>query len=112
MLAGSEVPKLMAYEPPETSIWRLDSQTQAWQMIWRTKKMHADACQFYGDTFWLTDQMNHRVLGIDLSGKQPIQALTSPLLDFPHGLSISDQGMLAVTNYGSSSIVLFDIKTS
>lgn len=110
MVAVSNTPKLAAYEPPDVSVWRLEPNTDAWHMVWQMPKMHSDSCQIYGDTFWLTDQMNDRVLGIDLAGKQPIKALSSPLLDFPHGLSISDQGMLAVTNYGGSSIALFDIR--
>lgn len=31
--------------------------------------------------------------------------------DFPHGLSISAAGTLAVTNYGSSTITMLDLVT-
>ena len=110
MVAVSNTPKSIAYAPPDASVWRMSPDTDEWHMVWRIENMHSDACQFHGDRLWMTDQMNDRVLGVDLAGKQPIKALNSPLLDFPHGLSISDQGMLAVTNYGGSSIALFDIR--
>ncbi len=100
-VAVSNNPQLSSYKHAATSIWKLDSRSQTWNQIGMIKSMHADACQIYKDRIWIPDQLNDRVLGVDIHQND---------FDFPHGLGISPKGMLAVTNYGASSITLVDLR--
>lgn len=108
VVAVTNNPRQTAYENTATSVWRLNDDG-VWHMVWMQEQMHADACCFYKGVLWVPDQLNDRVLGVDLAGVHPTKVLTAPSLNFPHGLSISSAGTLAVTNYGGSSITLFDL---
>ena len=108
-LAVSSNPKLQAYGEVETSVWQLSKDKNDWRLIWKMGHVHADACRIRKDTIWFTDQLNDRIIGVDLTGRKQAQAIESKNLDFPHGLCISSKGMMAVTNYGDSSVALFDI---
>lgn len=108
-VAVSANPQRSAYAKTATSIWRYHSESDDWQMVKMIGDMHSDACQIYHGRLWLPDQKADRVLGVSLSKeKQPV-VINGACFDFPHGLSVSPQGILAVTNYGSSDVVMMDI---
>jgi hypothetical protein len=71
--------------------------------------MHSDSCQVYQGKLWLPDQKGDRILGLCLKNEKPTLVVKGNCFDFPHGLGISSQGILAVTNYGNSSVALFDV---
>jgi hypothetical protein len=71
--------------------------------------MHSDACQIFQNRIWLPDQNSDRVVGYCLDNTKPAVSIKADCFDFPHGLGISPNGILAVTNYGGSSIALMNI---
>ncbi len=108
-VAVSNNPKRLAYQQTSASLWSKRNDESAWEMIFKLDDFHTDACQIYGGRIWLPDQHGDRVIGFCLEGKKPPAILSGKFLDFPHGLAISPAGMLAVTNYGSSSIAVMDL---
>ena len=69
----------------------------------------SDACQVYKARIWFPDQKGDRILGICLNNNRSPLFINGEFLDFPHGLGISENGILGITNYGTSDIVLIDI---
>ena len=108
-VAVSHNPQLTEYEDTATSIWHYNKTTDEWQFKWKLKSTHSDDCEIYQDRIWLTDQKNDRVIGLSLKDESPPVILSGPSFDFPHGLAISSSGQLAVTNYGTSSVMIFDL---
>ena len=108
-VAVSSNPQLKEYERVGTSVWSLDSSNNKWRMRFSIQGMHSDACEVYDNRIWLPDQKLDRVLGICLSKERKPIILKGKIFDFPHGLSISSKGILAVTNYGNSSITLINL---
>jgi hypothetical protein len=108
-IAVSKNPTLTAYDQTATSIWRYEPAANSWNMIHAMKNVHSDACRFYGGRMWLPDQVGDRVLGLDLHTGAAPKVIQGNYFDFPHGLDVSQTGILAVTNYGSSSLALFDL---
>lgn len=102
-------PKPEKYDHTSTSVWSLEAGATEWKMIYTIDNAHSDACEIYRNRIWLPDQKNDRVLGICLENTHKPIALKAKCFDFPHGLSISSQGTMAVTNYGNSSVVLVDV---
>jgi hypothetical protein len=108
-IAVSKTPKPREYSKTSTSIWVLDFKSSSWAEMLQIPGSHSDACEIYQGMLWLSDQKMDRVTGVSLSGNRPPIILENSSLDFPHGLSISPTGTLAVSNYGNSSIVLMDL---
>lgn len=108
-VAVSKNPQLVAYEQTSTSVWSLKANADQWDLVTVIDDMHSDACQIYQGRLWLPDQKGDRVLGVCLKKEKPPLVIKGKCFDFPHGLAISEKGMLAVTNYGNSSITLVDI---
>lgn len=108
-VAVSKNPTLTAYRQTATSIWRYDPAPDTWSVIDVIDNVHSDACRIYAGRIWLPDQASDRVIGVDLSAKTPPVVIQDKSLDFPHGLDISETGLLAIANYGNSSIALFDL---
>ncbi|MGH8040618.1 MAG: hypothetical protein ACREPN_01070 [Rudaea sp.] len=108
-VAVSKNPTTTAYSQVTTSIWRYDAAANSWSMVHAIENVHSDACRIYAGKIWLPDQASDRVLGIDLQGRTPPTIIQDKYLDFPHGLDVSNSGILAVANYGNSSIVLYDL---
>lgn len=108
-VAVSSNPQLKEYKKVETSVWSLNSSIDEWKMVFLIQGMHSDACEVYDNRIWLPDQKLDRVLGICLNKARKPIILKGKIFDFPHGLSISSKGILAVTNYGNSSITLIDL---
>lgn len=111
VVAVSANPQLSAYKKTSTTIWMYDIKSDVWKIIMTLPNVHADACQVFEDRIWLPDQNGDQVLGLCLSKKRPVIAIKGRCFDFPHGLGISNFGILAVTNYGDSSITLIDINS-
>lgn len=108
-VAVSANPQRIAYEKTSTSVWKLDANSDDWQMIEEAQGMHSDACQVYKGRLWLPNQHSDGVVAFGLNGATSIPLISGDGFDFPHGLGVSEQGILAVTNYGNSTITLLDI---
>jgi hypothetical protein len=108
-IAVSEDPKRKSYNTTASSIWQFNKLQSKWLLFQEIKDTHTDACCIYKNRIWLGDQKSDRVLGFCLDKKQEAVILKSKLFNFPHGLAISKQGIMAVTNYGNTSITLIDI---
>jgi hypothetical protein len=111
-VAVSNNPQRHAYQQTNTSLWSKRHDEDTWTMLFKRENFHADACQVYRGRVWLPDQRGDRVIGFCLNGEKPPAILSGKCFDFPHGLAISPGGMLAVTNYGSSSVVVMDISNT
>jgi hypothetical protein len=61
---------------------------------------------------WVNDQYGDRVLGMKLTDPSNFVSLEAPEINFPHGISLSPGGRLAVANYKTSSISIFDLPTN
>ena len=66
-------------------------------------KCHLDSITQENGKFFVTDQYGDRVLVFGLEGEKLKLLKTIDGFNFPHGIDIRD-GLLAVTNYGSSQI--------
>jgi len=98
-----------SYKKTGTSIWRLHQQSQSWEGLFILPDRHADSCGVYGGLLWFPDQKHNCVIGVALAKKRPPIVVDDNSFDFPHGLAVSNSGTLALTNYGSSSISLFNL---
>lgn len=108
-VAVSTNPKMEKYEQTITSVWSLDKPYSDWKMKFNINGTHSDACEVYKNRIWLPDQKLDRVIGVCIQNKFKPIVLRGKFFDFPHGLSISPKGTLAVTNYGNSSVVLLNL---
>jgi len=108
-LAVSQDPKSFSYQETKTAIFSHQPIKNTFQLIFELNGTHSDSCKIFNDRLWLGDQKSSRVLGINLTDHSLSTELKGGAFSFPHGLDISDDGMLAVTNYGNSSISIFDI---
>ncbi len=109
-LANSSNPKKQSYAEVAVSIWTLNPDKDDWVPCARLERTHTDCGAIYKGRLWLNDQHGDRVLGLDLSRREkPI--LLQGEFSFPHGVAISPAGILAVTNYGSSSISFIDLSS-
>jgi hypothetical protein len=108
-VAVSNNPQLTEYEDTATSIWYYNQTSEEWKFKLTIKSTHSDDCDIYQDRIWLSDQKNDRIIGLALKDESQPVVLSGVSFDFPHGLAISSTGQLAVTNYGTSSVVIFDL---
>ena len=108
-LAVSKVPQLKTYNDTNCSIFKFNNQSDTWDLFLSINNMHADACCIYGDRIWLNNQYSDQVAGYCLHKVRDTVIIKSKLLSFPHGLSVSKNGVMAITNYGNSSIIIVDI---
>jgi hypothetical protein len=60
-------------------------------------------------TLWIPGRNHDALLGICIKRKKPTVTVKSSCFNFLHGICVSKQGLLAVTNYGSSAVSLIDI---
>ena len=105
----SEVPKKNSYKSVDASIWVYNNISDSWKMKMRLPNVHSDSCGYFNDRLWISDQLGNRILGINFQHKK-IMEIKGKILNFPHGISISESGILAATNFGDSSIALIDLK--
>jgi hypothetical protein len=108
-VAVSNNPARQAYQQTNVSLWSRRHDEHAWKMILHRDNFHSDSCQVYRERIWLPDQHGDRVIGFCLKGEKTPVILSGKCFDFPHGLAISPGGMLAVTNYGNSSVSVLNI---
>jgi hypothetical protein len=69
----------------------------------RIEDAHFDCITCHGNRAYVTDQVNHRILVFDPRSLACVDAIQG--FDFPHGIDIG-RGVLAVTNYGSNTLVI------
>jgi hypothetical protein len=108
-IAVSQNPKRLSYESTQTAIFAHDKLSNNFKLIYKLKNVHADACKIFKNRLWINDQKSDRVIGIHLEDKNSTIELKGKCFSFPHGLDVSNKGILAVTNYGSTSIALLDL---
>jgi len=108
-VAVSANPQRSEYAKTSTSIWTKHLESDEWHIIKMIDDMHSDACQIYHGRLWLPDQKGDRIVGVSLSLEKKDVVIKGACFDFPHGLSISKKGILAITNYGSSDVVIMDL---
>lgn len=110
VVAVARNPQRTAYERTATSLWSRHPGADEWRRIATIDDVHSDACEVRHGRLWMPDQKGDRVLGICLEGGRAPLVLRGDCFDFPHGLGISPSGVLAVTNYGASSVALLDLE--
>jgi hypothetical protein len=109
-IAVSANPRRSAYDNVVTTIWTHSDPGAGWQCLSALPGVHSDSLDVWGRHIWIPDQLNDRLLAIDAVSGEIAAIFSGNCLDFPHGLGISPEGLLAVTNYGSSSVAVFDAK--
>lgn len=96
-------PQRTPYPETAASVWRLAG--LQWERIAHVPMAHTDAGDIYGSRIYLNDQQGDVVVVVDIASGAVVERLASGY-SFPHGLRISPSGCLAVTNYGTSQVVL------
>jgi len=107
-VAVSAQPKRISYSQSQVSIWLYSELLDEWKMILNIKNAHSDSCRIYKNKLFIPDQLNNQLLVFNLQKKSSPLILKSKFFDFLHGLDISDSGLLAITSYGQSTIILLD----
>jgi hypothetical protein len=69
----------------------------------RFRRSHFDCAVISGGVLYITDQYGNRVVALDPDALNIGASIEG--YDFPHGLDVR-HGMIAVTNYGSSTILI------
>lgn len=110
-VAVSTNPRRSAYRKVMTSLWVLPQDSDRWECLAAYNNMHSDSLGVWKDHIWLPDQLNNRLIAVDAIGGYPEWIGSGDAINFPHGLGISPQGMVAFTNYGTSSIAGLDADT-
>jgi hypothetical protein len=116
-IAVSKSPRLEKNQNPSISIWSFDLnqkdtffKKQKWVKVYELSDCHADSAQIYKEIFWFPDQLNDVVIGVDINKGEIIHRITYENMTFPHGISISSNGLMAIANYGTSNICIFDLR--
>lgn len=74
------------------------------------QKAHMDCCHYHAGRLYINNQMQDTVVVCKLVGDQINFELEISGYSFPHGLDLlSDTNLLAVTNYGTNTIVLSQV---
>jgi hypothetical protein len=103
----SENPKHQSYQGMQTGIWTFTKKREP-ELIKFFENVHSDSCTLYQYDLYLTDQGSHRIISINLlNGQQKF--ITSEYIQFPHDISISQGGHVAIANYGNDSILTFSL---
>lgn len=107
-VAVSANPKRAAYSQVMTSLWVCPRNGHSWECLGVYDHIHSDSLDVWEQNIWIPDQLSNRLIAVNaLSGD--IEAIyVGDGLDFPHGLAISPQGKIAITNYGSSSVTVMN----
>ncbi len=108
-IAVSANPKAEAYDGVATTIWAQRYGSGRWECIGRYDNIHADCLDVTATHIWIPDQLNDRLIGIDAATSEIQRIYRGSCFDFPHGLHVSSDNKLAVSNYGSSSIAIIDL---
>ena len=70
---------------------------------------HFDTCDIYKGRLYINNQHEDNVIVFDLETCKELGPIVDSEFSFPHGLAISPKGVMAVTNYGTSTVVLRDL---
>lgn len=106
-VANSNTPKKTSFERTGMTIFRKRPLEEEWESFFSIEQVHGDCVVLHKGRLWVNDQYGDRLLRVDAEGKA--EFFGSDMLSFPHALAISGNSILAVTNYGSSDIVFFDL---
>ena len=109
-VAVSANPRRSSYKDVMTSIWVLKNDSTEWNILCALENIHSDSCDVYDGRIWVPDQLGDRVLGVNIRTGAIEIILSGESFDFPHGLSVSKGGKLAIVNYGSSAMNIIDIE--
>tara|TARA_R110001599_G_scaffold353527_1_gene593625 strand:+ start:71301 stop:72338 length:1038 start_codon:yes stop_codon:yes gene_type:complete len=108
-VAVSTNPRRSSYKDVMTTIWALQKDAAEWYILCGLENVHSDTCDVYRGRVWIPDQAGDRALGVNIQTGAVEIILTGESFDFPHGLSVSKGGKLAIVNYGSSAMNIIDI---
>lgn len=108
--ANKFLPSTLANEiVTEASIWLYSMEMMAPRHELTIPKCHIDKCQIRHNYIWFNNQYENSVVGVNLKDYKERVELKNPMINFPHGIEINDNGVMAVANYKSESIFLFDL---
>lgn len=107
-VAVSVNPQRFAYSCVQTSLWVCEQGSREWRCLAVYVKMHSDAVDVWGGCIWMPDQLGNRLLCLEAATGVIRGIASGDAFNFPHGLGISSEGKIAVTNYGTSSVVILD----
>ena len=105
-IAVSSNPRRRVYNGVKSSIWTCDEVGSKWSCLAVYDGVHSDAIDIWGEHIWIPDQLGDRLLALKAETGEIDYIVSGDCIDFPHGIGISSQGTIAVTNYGSSSVLL------
>jgi len=109
-VAVSADPKRSAYDKVKTSIWTKGLGEKEWKILSVYDNVHSDAICSGDGRIWIPDQLGNRLFAVN-GATGAIEAIFSgDCFNFPHGLDVSADGKLAITNYGSSIVAIVDPK--
>ncbi|MEO1638858.1 MAG: hypothetical protein AAFU41_06370 [Pseudomonadota bacterium] len=108
-IAVSANPRKTSYTGPSTSLWEMPVGAKEWVCVGVYQEIHSDALDVWGDHIWFPDQVSNALISVNAATAEMEGIFTGDCFDFPHGLGISPSGVIAVTNYGTSSIALISI---
>lgn len=107
-VAVSANPRKKAYGSVKTTLWACPEGGTDWACLGLYVNVHSDALVVWKDRIWIPDQVGDRLLAVDALDGEIRLICDGDAFDFPHGLGISETGKIALTNYGSSSVVVVD----
>ena len=108
-IAVSANPKAEAYDGVATTIWAQSYGSSRWDCIGRYDNIHADCLDVTASHIWIPDQLNDRMIAIDATTSEIERIYRGSCFAFPHGLHVSSDNKLAISNYGSSSVAVLDL---
>ncbi|WP_165762761.1 hypothetical protein [Mycolicibacterium iranicum] len=106
-VANTANPSPSAYEQTSAAIWKLED--GEFRMIVESPGAHFDAAAIYDGKLYANNQHDDNVSVFDLAAETELDPIVDDAFSFPHGVDVSPNGILAVTNYGTSTVVLRDL---
>ena len=97
--------------PSEATIWRFNMSNNILDYICSIDQCHVDKCQIFYGCLWINNQYRDNVTAVNLANPENQLVIKHDSIDFPHGLEINNNGILAVSNYKSECISIFDLKS-
>lgn len=104
VVANTANPARRAYTETSAAVWKLDD--NSFELVAESIGAHFDACAIYNGLLYANNQHDDCVSVFDLKSGKELEPLNDSEYCFPHGIAISPTGILAVTNYGTSTVVL------
>jgi hypothetical protein len=101
---------LNAYRQTSAAVWKLVG--AEFKLLAESPGAHFDAAATYNGRLYANNQHDDNVSVVDLESGQQLDPIEDAAFSFPHGVDVSSDGMLAVTNYGTSTVVLRDLNAA